>query len=203
MTAWGSAAAVIAALRDDAAVEGERLQRDAEAAALKVRQVGTDATASAELDGRLDAVRRDLAEASSAAEWEDTVAAAADRDAWIDAVAAEGRRRLASDGDAASWLQARITESVRALPGTSAVVTVPAAHVPAVAALRQDIEAASGKQITIEAGILAAGCLVRTPDGRVTFDNSVEARERRARSEWRAAVARCYDAAVAATAMVP
>jgi len=202
MTAWGSAAAVIAALRDDAAVEGERMRREAEAA-LKGRQAGIDTAASAEHDGHLGKVRRDLAEASSAAEWEDTAAAATDRDAWIDAVAAEGRRRLASDGGAASWLRARLTESVRAVPGPSAVVTVPAAHVPAASALREEIEAASGKQITIEAGTLAGGCVARTPDGRVTFDNSVEARERRARSEWRAAVARCYDAAVVATVTAP
>jgi vacuolar-type H+-ATPase subunit E/Vma4 len=68
----------------------------------------------------------------------------------------------------------------------------------AAAGRRDAIERATGRRLVFEEGAFDAGCIARSADGRVTFDNTVEARERRCRTEWRAAVARLYDAAIAA-----
>ena len=46
---------------------------------------------------------------------------------------------------------------------------------------------------------MTAGCIARTPDGAVTFDNRVEAREERSQATWRAAVARIYASAIVPT----
>ena len=115
-------------------------------------------------------------------------------------VAQQGRRALAPRPDALAWTAALAREAVGQLPGSACIVTVPAGLSPAPdeawrlalgSGDRQDRSRSS-------AGAFAAGCLARTPDGRVTFDNRIEAREERTRTEWRAALARIYETAVAA-----
>lgn len=198
MKTWGSAAAVIAAVRDDAAVEGEHLERAADAA---VAALGSAAVASAEGPdpaSRLASARRTAAELLADEDWQDTVDAAADRDAWIASVAQQGRRAFATAPDALTWTAALAREAVRQLPGSACVVTVPAGLSPAPdEAWRLALEASTGRQIALEHGPFPAGCLARTPDARVTFDNRLEAREDRMRTRWRAALARIYEMAVA------
>ena len=200
MRTWGSAAAVAAAVRDDAAAERERLEREtAEALEALTRPTGAPMAAAGSGEGaeRLDAVRRGAAEAEAAEDWEDTVSAASDRDAWITAVAAEGRRAIATGPEAQAWLERVTREAVAELPGDACVVTVPSAQVAGADAWRARVAADLKKTIRLEPGDLIAGCVARTPDGRVTFDNTVEARERRSRTEWRTAIARLYDEAIA------
>lgn len=196
MRAWGSAAAVVAALRDDAAAERERLERES---ARALEALSADAAARPPEDAagadRLDAVRRANADADAAEDWEDTVAAAADRDAWISAVAAAGRRAIAEAADVQALLERLTREAVLELPGLDCIVTVPAALAPGAEAWRAAVERDAGKHLVIEAGAISAGCVARTPDARVSFDNTIEARERRTRTQWRTAVARLYDEA--------
>jgi hypothetical protein len=200
MRVWGSADAVIAALRDDAAAERERLERESAAAirALGQSVAPQDAGSAAESTERLDRVRRALADADAAQEWDDAVAAASDRDAWIAEVASLGRRAIASAPDQCRLLQRLVREAVRELPGPDCVVAVPHALADAVERWRAEVERDTGKRIAVETGAFAAGCVARTPDGRVTFDNTIEARERRANTAWRTAVAHVYDEAIAA-----
>ena len=202
MRAWGSAPAVVAAVRDDAAAERERLERESQAAIDALTREAAVAAPSSTAGGsateRLDAVRRAAVEGDAAEDWEDTVTAASDRDAWIAAVAAEGRRRIAAGPAAQAWLERVVREAAAELPGAACVVTVPAALLAGAQGWRAGVERDLQKQLTLQAGELTAGCVARTPDGRVTFDNTVEARERRARTEWRTAVARLYDEAIAA-----
>lgn len=199
MTAWGSAAALVAALRDDAAAERERRERESAAAlaALPGEAVAGADSAVAGSD-RLDAVRRAVAEADAAEDWADTVSATADRDAWIAAIALEGRRAITAAPEVQRWLEALTREAVAALPGDACVVALPAPLVAGAEAWRAAVEHDSGKRLVFESASLAAGCTARTPDGRVAFDNTIEARERRAWARWRTAVARIYDAAQAA-----
>ena len=201
MRTWGSAAAVVAAVRDDAAAERERLERET-AAALEdlARSIAAPPATGSSTGGgdRLDTVRRAAGEAQAAEDWEDTVSAASDRDAWITAVAAEGRRAIATGPAAWAWLERVTREAVAELPGDACVVTIPAAQLADADSWCRSVGADLKKSIRLEAGDISAGCLARTPDGRVTFDNTVEARERRARTEWRTAIARLYDEAVAA-----
>ena len=195
---WGGTAAVIAALRDDAAAEAERVERDADAA---LAALGTAAIAIPDAPDpapRIAAARRAVAEAQADGDWQDAVDAAADRDAWIASIAQQGRRVLGAAERTDDWTAALAREAVRHLPGPACIVTVPSVSAAPDDAWRVALEAATGKQITLERGAFAAGCLARTPDGRVTFDNRLEAREDRLRTEWRAALARIYEAAVAA-----
>jgi vacuolar-type H+-ATPase subunit E/Vma4 len=201
MRAWGSAAAVAAAVRDDASAERERLERET-AAALDglTRSIAAPSAAVASSAGgdRLEVVRRAAGEAEAAEDWEDTVSAASDRDAWITAVAAEGRRAIATGPAARAWLERVTREAVAELPGDACVVTIPATQLADAERWCGSVGADLEKSIRLEAGNISAGCIARTPDGRVTFDNTVEARERRARTEWRTAIACLYDEAVAA-----
>jgi hypothetical protein len=200
MKAWGSAASVVAAVRDDAAAERERLERES-AAALEALAAGAGMRAGEDCgtpSNRMDAVRRAIAESEAAQDWEDTVTAAADRDAWIAAVAEAGRRAIAAGADAQAWLERVTREAVTELPGETCIVQLPAVLATAAEAWRPVVERETGKQLIFEPATFAAGCIARTPDGRVTFDNTVEARERRSRTEWRTAVARLYDNALAA-----
>ena len=200
MRAWGSAAAVVAAVRDDAAAERERLERESAAAldalAGDAQAHTADSQRETALD-RMDAVRRAIAEADAAEDWEDTVAAASDRDAWIASVAEQGRRAIATGADAQAWLERVTREAVAELPGDACVVQLPASLASAAEAWRPAVERDARKHLVFEPAALTAGCIARTPDGRVTFDNTVEARERRSRTEWRTAVARLYDQALA------
>ena len=198
MKTWGGTAAVIAALRDDAAAEAERLERDADAAwaALATAAAIPDAPDAAP---RIAAARRAAAERQADEDWQDAVDAAADRDAWIASIAQQGRRALGATAGVREWTAALAREAVGQLPGSACIVTVPAGLSPAPdETWRLELEAATGKQIALERGAFAAGCLARTPDGRVTFDNRIEAREDRTRAAWRAALARIYETAVAA-----
>jgi vacuolar-type H+-ATPase subunit E/Vma4 len=198
MRSWGSAAAVVAAVRDDAAAERERLERES-AATLDTLSAGrVPRSGEREQDAgteRMDAVRRVNAEADAAEDWEDTVTAASDRDAWIAAVAEKGRRAIAADTDAQKWLERVTREAVAELPGDACIVAVPATLAAEAEVWRSAVERDTGKRIALEPAAFTAGCIARTPDGRVTFDNTVDARERRSRTEWRTAVARIYDAA--------
>jgi vacuolar-type H+-ATPase subunit E/Vma4 len=88
---------------------------------------------------------------------------------------------------------ALIVEAAARLPDGACVVVVPAA----VAAILDDawrvhISRRTGRRLSVEAGPLTAGCIVRLADRPMTYDNSLEARERRTQVEWRAALARVY-----------
>jgi hypothetical protein len=60
------------------------------------------------------------------------------------------------------------------------------------------VEEQSGRTIQIERGAVTAGCTVRLAGTPIAYDNSFEARERRLQAASRAALARRYDAALAA-----
>jgi vacuolar-type H+-ATPase subunit E/Vma4 len=200
MKAWGSAASVIAALRDDATAEVERLEREADASLNHLNPPVAAAPAAPDDGERLARARRAVAELEADEDWQDVVAAAADRDAWIRGVADAGRRAIADAPDALAWTASLAIEAARQLPGTACIVSVPSSLRAAVTdAWRQEIARASGKAVTVEAGAMTAGCIARTPDGAVTFDNRVEAREERSQATWRAAVARIYASAIVPT----
>jgi vacuolar-type H+-ATPase subunit E/Vma4 len=199
MKTWGSAAAVIAAIRDEAAAEIERLQHESTTRMDALRAAARPAP-SAEADARLGAVRRRAAEQDRDEDWQDAMAAVADRDTWILAVAEQARRAAGSLASNPAKLTVLAREAVASLPADACEVVVPegatAAHDPAWSAA---LEAATGKRISVVGGAIA-GCIARTVDHRVAFDNTVEARDLRCRTAWRAALARLYDAATAAPA---
>ena len=197
MKAWGSAAALIAALRDDAAAEIERMEREAASALETLRGTQTIAAAPPGADARLTVARRLAIDREADEDWQDVVSAMTDRDAWIADVVRRGCTTLAAAPDAAGWTESLAREALAALAGEQCVLTVPADLVGPLEARRAAIEGRSGKRITIQKGTLTAGCIARTSDGRITFDNSLDARTRRTQTVWRAILAKAYDAAVA------
>jgi vacuolar-type H+-ATPase subunit E/Vma4 len=197
MKAWGSSASVIAALGDDAAAEVERLERDAAAALERLRASPAPGGGGPDPAPRLAAARRAAADLEADEDWQDIVAAAADRDAWIASIVDQGRRAIAGAPDVLAWTAALAEDAARALPGSDCIVSVPAAVLPQIDdAWRGGVERRSGKRVTLEAAPFAAGCMARTPDGRITFDNRLDAREARTLPQWRAALARTYESAV-------
>jgi hypothetical protein len=198
MKAWGSTAAVIAALQDDAAAAGERLEREADTALAALQAAGAATPDAPDPEPSLAAARRAVADLRADEDWQDAVDAATDRDAWIASIATQGRRTFAAAPEALAWTAALAREAVRQLPGSACVVTVPAGLSPAPdEGWRVALEASTGRQITLERGSFDSGCVARTPDGRVTFDNRIEAREARMTTEWRGALARIYQTAIA------
>ena len=198
MRAWGSAASVVAAVADDAAAEIERLEHAAEEATIRRQAAQTGVPAPIDPGPRLAMARRGAAELDLEQDWQDALTAARDRDEWIAAVIRIARPAIATATDVVQWTAALIVEAVGHLPDcASAVVAVPASILSAVDQdWRPALESTTGKSLVVEAGTFTAGCLARTGDRRVSFDNRLEAREARMSTELRTALARHYDAAV-------
>lgn len=206
MRTWGSAAAVVAAIRDDAAAEIERLERDAALAIDRLKIELRPKASDAEAACRLAAARQTLAQRETDEHWEDAQLALADREAWMAGVLAEGRRVLADASDTEltrSWLAALVHEAAPHVPGPACVVVAPSSVADLLTeAWRSELEQQIGKAVSLDFKGPVAGVLVRTPEGSVTFDNSVAARERRLMPQWRAVLAQIYDAAVRSGAAV-
>jgi vacuolar-type H+-ATPase subunit E/Vma4 len=199
MRAWGSAPAVIEAIRDEAAAEIERIEREAAVALDRLRATLTDAPSIPDAEARLAAARRLAADSETDEEWQDIVAASTDRDAWIAEVADVGSAAVVAAPDTSIWTDRLASEAVGALEGDACVLVVPSLVAPSLdGGWRAALERKTGKRITLESGPLSAGCIARSCDGRVTFDNSLDARVRRAQTAWRAALAKVYDEAIAA-----
>jgi vacuolar-type H+-ATPase subunit E/Vma4 len=189
-------AAVVAAIREEAAAELDRLARQA---------VTARAALSIERDRPIDIADRDrrLAEARARAQrneddesWQDTLDDLQERDRWIAHVAAAGRASLTSGADdwTRTWMAELVCEAAQALPAGACTIVVPAARLELFDhRWRAQLEARTGRALAVEAGSLAAGCVVRLADRPIAYDNSLDARERRMHAEWRSALARVYD----------
>jgi vacuolar-type H+-ATPase subunit E/Vma4 len=200
MRAWGSAASVIAAIADDAASEIERLERTADETMARRRATQAGVAAPVDPGPRLAMARRGAAELDLEQDWQDALAAARDRDEWIAAVIDAARPALATASDVVPWTAALVLEAVDQLPaGASVIVAVPAAIMLATDdAWRSGLENRTGRSLVFEKGTFTAGCTARTGDGRVSFDNRLDARAARMATEWRTALVRRYDAAIGA-----
>ncbi|MEW6321092.1 MAG: V-type ATP synthase subunit E family protein [Acidobacteriota bacterium] len=199
MRTAGSPAAVMAAMRDEAAAEVDRVEQEAAA------RVGALERALAELTVEAPDRDRRLARARAAAgermAREDDLDARADldvRERWMAAVAARGRQLLESrDAAARRRVLTRLAvEALARVPGSTAVLELAACDLAAVdLAWREAVTRESGKQgVELVAGKIGGGCVARTPDGRAAYDNSIEARIDRFLPECRAALGAVFEA---------
>jgi vacuolar-type H+-ATPase subunit E/Vma4 len=96
MQTLGSPASVLAAIREDAVAEAERL-RDATAAELQAIRAEAEAfsVVIADREARLQAVRRTSEERLAKQEWEGRRAAIEQREVWIERVVEQARARFA------------------------------------------------------------------------------------------------------------
>jgi len=182
MKPMGSVAAVVAAMRDDASVEVERLEQDAAAQAGRIASRPKAETGDPDADARVLAARREAAEMRAREDWADARAMLEAREQFLQEVVAEGRRKLAIDEDTSNrraWLAKLVREGTERLGGGEVVIEVAPADAPLVAHARGSAE-------------VRLGCIVRAADGKSWFDNRIEERERRFEPAWRALLGRTY-----------
>ena len=95
MQTHGSPASVVAAIREDAAAEAERLRETTAAELQAIRAEAASFTAAiADRDERLQAARRAAEERLAKQEWEGRRAAIEQREAWIRRVLEKARERF-------------------------------------------------------------------------------------------------------------
>lgn len=188
MKPQGSAAAVLAMMRDDAAIEVDRIEREAETAAARI---ATDEAAvpgvAADREARLAAAARERRDRLARAESEDRRASLDLREAWIRKVVAGGRKLLEDPEPRAgrrAALEKLVREALERLPPGDRVISVCAADADLL-----DAGLLAGAAVGPPAPI-RGGCIARC--GNLTVDNSFDERERRLEPQWRAALARMY-----------
>ncbi|HSC27873.1 MAG TPA: hypothetical protein VLD67_11395 [Vicinamibacterales bacterium] len=200
MRTLGSVAAVIAAIREEAAAGRERLEAEARRTLETLPAQSDVPTTPADGDSRLAAARREAAQLAADTRWRETVEDLEDRERWIADVVAAARRRLETPADTAAaraWITALAREAMQHLPSGHCTVVVSASMLPLVdERWRQALSAASRRQVSVEAAGIGGGCIVRLVDQPIAYDNSLDARIARAESRWRVALARLYEAAV-------
>jgi vacuolar-type H+-ATPase subunit E/Vma4 len=198
MKALGSLAALLAAIRDDAAAEAEAIQRDAESAVAAITGDAADCPPGHGDDGRLLAARDRARVRVAQEDWHDARDAIAEREGWMAQAVTRGTALLGERRTAAerrNELAALAREAVARLPAGAIELVVDAgaaadlddAWRAALAACR------GGDRITIVTAVVNGGCIARSADGRASFDNSYAARAERLQAEWRAALSAIYE----------
>ena len=195
MKAFGSPAAVAAAVRDDADAEVERIARESQAALARAAE--EEAAEVPEIPGRelrLAAARREAREMLAEEDLCDAREALEAREAWLSKVVAEGRRLLDEPVPAGARRAALARLAREGLERVAGEVVVAVA--PSDAALLDEAWAgALGARVVADGAIAPGGCVVRSADGRASFDDTLEARARRFEPAWRAALGALYQAA--------
>jgi vacuolar-type H+-ATPase subunit E/Vma4 len=181
MQTLGSPASVVAAIREEANAEVERME-EATAAELAVirAQSASAGVAIADREERLAAARRTEEERVAKQEWQGRRAAIEQREQWIQRVVGSAQERW-TGGDASKRhvaLHALVREARSRLP-----------HGPCEVAVR-DGDVVDIPDARVTAAPIAGGCIITAGD--VSFDNSFEARSRRLEPEWRSALSGMY-----------
>ncbi len=205
MKAMGSIAAVIAAVREDASAEAEALERQAQEDVERIRgEAIREVVTIPDHDIRLAAARQHAQSRLGQEDWEDTREAVADREQWIARAVELGEQRLADpvEPQIRRDLLARFArEAIVRLPGRVFEVVVSASDAALLGPEWCTAVAADAERddVRVAPGQVDGGCIVRTPEGRASFDNSYSGRARRFQAGWRSALADIYERAVAAT----
>ncbi|MGZ6126422.1 MAG: V-type ATP synthase subunit E family protein [Myxococcales bacterium] len=185
----GSAASVLATLRDDAQAEIERIEQEAEAAVTKSALLESGTGEPADRADRLAAAARQRRDRLAREDWEDRRVALGLREEWIGQVIQEGRKLLEEPGDLGrrrALLRALADEALRRLPpGDRCTISVAARDADLI-----DAAFLGDRLVAGPAAPIRGGCIVRSAN--LVVDNSLEERERRFEAEWRAALAKAY-----------
>jgi vacuolar-type H+-ATPase subunit E/Vma4 len=202
MKAVGSVAAVIAAIREDAAAEAEAIESRATAEVERIRGLqASDVVTIPDRESRLAAARRHAQMRVAQEDWEDTRDAVAVREEWMNRALELGRQVLTNrEGGQAhrERLAALVAEGLARLPGGACEIVLSGTDVALLGPdWGRDTARVNGRDdIRVTAGSLDGGCILRTLDGRLSFDNSYTARTNRFQAAWRSALARVYEQAI-------
>lgn len=181
MQTLGSPASIIAAIREEADAEAERIDAAAATDLASIRSENIN-VGIADREERLAAARRMNNERMAKQEWDGRRAVIEQREKWMQRVVAAARTKW-SGGEPATrreQLNALIREAVSRLPRGPCEIALSAAD--------RDLVDVPGANVTTAP--IAGGCIVTIGD--VSFDNSFEARARRLEPEWRNALSGMY-----------
>lgn len=191
MQTLGSISAVVAAIRDEAEQAEEAVER---ALAEELERIHREPLPTLDLPdraARLSMARRRAREARSRQDWLDRRAALEERERWMARVLAEALRRLTDPSDPKRRLETlkrQIDEARHRLPGTEFEVRVPEADVALLTGELGDVFT-----VVCDPALPAGGCVVRTANGKVGYDNGLETRARRFEGVWRAALGEIFE----------
>lgn len=199
MKSWGSIAAVVAAMGEDAAAEIERLERDADAECAALASQPPPASPPDCETAKITAERQ-IAEAEQDGEFGEFSERLEERERWIARVVEVAHARLGPGAAAEAErdrLRALAVDAARRLPGASCTVLVPGNVRSGLdESWIAQVATAAGKRIEVDSGTHSGGCIVVSEDRRWSVDHSYSARAHRSEAEWRAALCRMYDDAV-------
>jgi vacuolar-type H+-ATPase subunit E/Vma4 len=202
MKPLGSVAAVVAAIREDASAEAEALDRQAQAEIDRIRMSeASDIVTIPDRERKLVAARQHARVRLAHEDWEDTREAVADRERWLARAVEIGEQQLAGPDDPLvrrERLTALAHEALARLPGGTCEIVVSGADLTLLNPewCRAVATGAGRDEIRAVEGPVDGGCVVRTLDGRASFDNTFAARGRRFQATWRAALAELYEQAL-------
>ncbi|HEX7680208.1 MAG TPA: V-type ATP synthase subunit E family protein [Thermoanaerobaculia bacterium] len=183
MRTLGSPSSVVAAIREEADADVERIEQTTADELASIRAAAASASvAIADRDARLTAARRANEERIARQEWEGHRATIEQRETWIQRVVAKAHQTW-TGGEPAKrreQLNALIRDARSRLPAGACVLSVSAGD-------RELVDAGDARVIT---ATIAGGCIVTIGD--TSFDNSFEARSRRLEPEWRNALSGMY-----------
>ncbi|MGE5414617.1 MAG: V-type ATP synthase subunit E family protein, partial [Syntrophomonadaceae bacterium] len=196
MKTFGSVASLVEAVHEEVEAESARIRRDAEET--ERREGDAAARERIELPGRAERLaeeRRKASELLAREDWADRRETLERREAFVAEAARRGLERLASGpapSDRAEALGRLVREAIERMPGEVVEIAVNEADAPLLTeAFRAELARRAGRRearLPAERLETAGGCVVRTEDGRTSFDNTFEARARRFETAWRAAV---------------
>jgi vacuolar-type H+-ATPase subunit E/Vma4 len=182
MQTVGSVASILAAIREDAAAEVERIDQAIAAGIAEIRAEEQSASVEiADRDARLAAARRENQERLAQQEWDGRRAAMEQREAWIARVVAKARQQWKYTPE---QLQALIREALQTVQGAECEVAIGAPDRDRIDPKKFD------RKVRITTANIDGGCIVTA--GEMVFDNSLDARARRLEDEWRKALSEVY-----------
>lgn len=202
MKVLGSVASLVEAVRQEAEDEAARTRQAAETEADRLRGSGEGEPAGVpDREARLESARREATELLAREDWADRRAALEQREEWMAKAAADGLaalRRPEAAPERRELLERFAFEALEKLPGESFEVFVAEADGSLLdeETCRRLAGARATRAIVVrtDASAPPGSCLVRTGDGKASFDNGLDARARRFAASYRAALAEIYGA---------
>lgn len=202
MKVFGSVASLVESVREEVEAEVVRIRRDAEER--ERRAIDAAAGESIEVPGRAERLaeeRRNATELLGREDWADRREALERREAFAVEAARRGLERLAASAktpERAEVVARLAREAIERVSGDVVEVAVNEADAPLMTeAFRSEIARGAGRRearLAAERLETAGGCVVRTEDGRASFDNTFETRARRFETAWRPIVAEIHGA---------
>jgi len=199
MKPLGSVAALLAAIRDDAAAETEAIARDADATVVRITGDSAGCPAPSGNGGALADARDHARVRLSQEDWDDAREALAERERWIVQAVAIGTNQL-RERQPVDRVRAELAllarEAVGRLPPGAIEIVVSEADAGLLdREWRALVAPVDPDSIRVIAGAIDGGCIARSADGRASFDNTYSARAERLQAAWRAELADLYEEA--------